>query len=172
MFKFDKIDMKSIFEGVDEDEEDDSEIDIEKDPLDLFKDGDDDDDDYDADDDDIAALETLIESESEAISDYTRALNETKSPNVRRVYEDILAEEGKHLQQLLYLKGKLTGDNYTPKDPSAKSETDSLFDDDDEDDSNDEITGDDDSLFEDDDKENDKLDTTEEDEEDPLDSLS
>lgn len=70
----------------------------------------------------IEILESLIDSEVDAISDYTKALNETKNKFARKLYTEIINDESKHLSQLKYLKSMGTDSDYVPKDQEANDE--------------------------------------------------
>lgn len=70
----------------------------------------------------IEILESLIDSEVDAISDYTKALNETKNKFARKLYTEIISDESKHLSQLKYLKSMGTDSDYIPKDKDANDE--------------------------------------------------
>lgn len=70
----------------------------------------------------VEIIDSLIESEVDAISDYTKALNETKNKYARKLYTEILDDESKHVSQLKYLKAMGTDDDYVPKNDEAKEE--------------------------------------------------
>lgn len=70
----------------------------------------------------IEILEALIDSEVDAISDYTKALNETNNKYARKLYTEIISDESKHLSQLKYLKSMGTDSDYIPKDKDANDE--------------------------------------------------
>ena len=67
-------------------------------------------------------LDDLIESETDAISDYSKALNETKNKHARALLTEILNDESRHLTQLSYLKSMGTDGEYVPKDKEATDE--------------------------------------------------
>lgn len=70
----------------------------------------------------VEIMDSLIESETDAISDYSKALNETKNKYVRKLLTEILTDESKHLAQLKYLKSLGTDSDYIPKDKEAIDE--------------------------------------------------
>lgn len=67
-------------------------------------------------------LTGLIDSETDAITDYSGALNETKNKYARKLYTEILSDEAKHLAQLRYLKSMADDSGYVPKDQEAIQE--------------------------------------------------
>lgn len=113
-----------------EDEDDDkSEDPPEVDPGDdsiLNDAGSDEDDNGEFTEEENEIIDGLIESETDGISDYSKALNETNDPTARKLYTEILSDESKHLAQLKYLKAKKNGEDYVPKDTEAKDELDAL----------------------------------------------
>lgn len=70
----------------------------------------------------VAILDDMIDSETDAISDYSRGLTEAKNKYVRKLLTEILTDESKHLAQLKYLKSLGTDDDYVPKDQEAIDE--------------------------------------------------
>jgi len=89
------------------------------------------DDDFDNNNDfnqnDIDIIESLLKSENDAYSDYTNAISECQDDRILKVLEDIRTEELKHLQQLEYLKSKITGKKYDAVSLKIKDETDELI---------------------------------------------
>ena len=92
-----------------EDEEDDSILDAISEKVKLSK-------------AEVEILDSLIESEVDAVSDYSKALNETKNRFARKLYTEIISDESKHLSQLKYLKAMGTDSDYIPKDKEANDE--------------------------------------------------
>lgn len=70
----------------------------------------------------IEIVDSLIESEVDAVADYSKALNETKNKFARKLYTEIISDESKHLSQLKYLKSMGTDSDYVPKDKEANDE--------------------------------------------------
>ena len=70
----------------------------------------------------LEVIEALIESEVDAVSDYSKALNETTNKYARKLYTEIISDESKHLSQLKYLKSMGTDSDYVPKDKEANDE--------------------------------------------------
>lgn len=76
----------------------------------------------------VSRLNQLINSEMSAVSEYFNAAKESKEPNLMRLYSDIGDEERFHLEQLLYAKSMVTGEEYEPQDPKVKKEYKELLD--------------------------------------------
>lgn len=81
-------------------------------------------------DSEVEILNNLIDSETDAISDYSKGLNETQNEYVRKLLTEILDDESKHLSQLKYLKSMGTDQDYVPKDDQAVDEISEIFSDD------------------------------------------
>ena len=76
----------------------------------------------------VNRLNQLINSEMSAVSEYFNAAKESKEPNLMRLFSDIGDEERFHLEQLLYAKSMVTGEEYEPQDPKVKKEYKELLD--------------------------------------------
>ncbi len=76
----------------------------------------------------VERINKLINSEMSAVSEYFNAAKESKEPNLMRLYSDIGDEERFHLEQLLYAKSMVTGEEYEPQDPKVKKEYKELLD--------------------------------------------
>lgn len=70
----------------------------------------------------LELIDGLIEDEMDAISAYSKSLNEVKSTHARKLFTEILNDETKHLAQLKYLRNMSTGDDYIPKNDDANEE--------------------------------------------------
>ena len=70
----------------------------------------------------IESLNKLIASEADAISDYFEAGKATRVPVLSKLYADIGEEERFHLEQLIYAKSTITGEEYEPRDPKVREE--------------------------------------------------
>ena len=75
----------------------------------------------------LSALNKLISSESSAISEYFEAAKNTRKVVLSRLFTDIGDEERYHLEQLIYAKSELTGEEYKPSDPAIKREYEELL---------------------------------------------
>lgn len=78
-------------------------------------------------DTEVEILNNLIDSETDAISDYSKGLSETQNEYVRKLLTEILDDESKHLSQLKYLKSMGTDQDYVPKDDEAIDEISSIL---------------------------------------------
>ena len=76
----------------------------------------------------VERLNKLINSEMSAVSEYFNAAKESKEPNLMRLFSDIGDEERFHLEQLIYAKSTITGEEYEPQDPKVKKEYQELID--------------------------------------------
>lgn len=75
----------------------------------------------------VTILMKLMASEADAMNEYMDGAKETNVDVLRRLYADIANEERFHMEQLLFAKCELTGEQYQPKDPEVKSEYEELL---------------------------------------------
>lgn len=146
-FNFDDLYMESDDDKKDSDEEKDNDNDDEDDDLDTTIDEIEksskkhDNDDFDLssfgtddsdvqneyDKDEIDLLNNLIAAENDAMNDYFEAGKNTNMEVLRRLYADIGSEERFHVEQLIYAKCTITGEQYKPRDPKVKKEYEELL---------------------------------------------
>ena len=75
----------------------------------------------------VETLNNLIAAENDAMNDYFEATKSTKDPTLSKLYSDIGSEERFHVEQLLYAKSLITGEKYVPRDPEVKKEYEELI---------------------------------------------
>ena len=75
----------------------------------------------------VETLNILIAAENDAMNDYFEATKSTKDPTLSKLYSDIGSEERFHAEQLLYAKSLITGEKYVPRDPEVKKEYEELI---------------------------------------------
>lgn len=74
----------------------------------------------------IKMINDMIADESYAITRYFDAAKNTNIDINRRLYSDIGAEESFHLEQLLFAKAEMTGEEYEPRQKDVKKEYEEL----------------------------------------------
>ena len=115
---------ESAIDDVDIDDDSKEEDDTDIDDIDI---GSDSKENNEYSEEELSALNKLISSESSAISEYFEAAKNTRKVVLSRLFTDIGDEERYHLEQLIYAKSELTGEEYKPSDPSIKREYEELL---------------------------------------------
>jgi len=115
---------ESAIDDVDVDDESKEEDDTDIDDIDI---GSDSKENNEYSEEELSALNKLISSESSAISEYFEAAKNTRKVVLSRLFTDIGDEERYHLEQLIYAKSELTGEEYKPSDPAIKREYEELL---------------------------------------------
>ena len=75
----------------------------------------------------VETLNALIASEAAALSEYADAAKTSNVDVLRRLYSDISDEERFHMEQLIFAKSELTGEEYIPRDKDVKKEYEELL---------------------------------------------
>lgn len=115
---------ESAIDDVDIDDDSKEEDDTDIDDIDI---GSDSKENNEYSEEELSALNKLISSESSAISEYFEAAKNTRKVVLSRLFTDIGDEERYHLEQLIYAKSELTGEEYKPSDPAIKREYEELL---------------------------------------------
>lgn len=74
------------------------------------------------DENEVKTLNELIADENHAVGQYFEGAKNSKVPLLMRLYSDIGSEERFHVEQLMYAKSELTGEEYVPQDPRVADE--------------------------------------------------
>ena len=118
----------SMPEDDNSDESNDSDMDMNDDPMKTFgQHGGDDLPNNQYDPAEIAKVMEFVADEAKALSDYMEAAKTTKTDILQRLYSDIADEERYHLEQLLFAKAEITGEEYKPRDPDIRKEYEELL---------------------------------------------
>jgi hypothetical protein len=75
----------------------------------------------------VETLNALIASEAAAMSEYMDAAKTSHVDVLQRLYSDIGDEERFHMEQLIFAKSELTGEEYIPRDKDVKKEYEELL---------------------------------------------
>ena len=75
----------------------------------------------------VAKVMEFVADEAKALSDYLEAAKTSKVDILQRLYSDIADEERYHMEQLLFAKSEITGEEYKPKDPDIRKEYEELL---------------------------------------------
>lgn len=75
----------------------------------------------------IAKVMEFVADEAKSLSDYLEAAKTTKTDILQRLYSDIADEERYHMEQLLFAKAEITGEEYKPHDPDIRKEYEELL---------------------------------------------
>lgn len=75
----------------------------------------------------VETLNALIASEAAALSEYMDAAKTSHVDVLQRLYSDIGDEERFHMEQLIFAKSELTGEEYIPRDKDVKKEYEELL---------------------------------------------
>jgi hypothetical protein len=75
----------------------------------------------------IAKVMEFVADEAKSLSDYLEAAKTSKVDILQRLYSDIADEERYHMEQLLFAKAEITGEEYKPHDPDIRKEYEELL---------------------------------------------
>lgn len=75
----------------------------------------------------IAKLMEFVADEADTLSKYMEAAKTSKIDSLQRLYADIGDEERYHMEQLLFAKAEITGEEYKPHDPDIRKEYEELI---------------------------------------------
>jgi rubrerythrin len=75
----------------------------------------------------IAKVMEFVADEAKSLSDYLEAAKTSKVDILQRLYSDIADEERYHMEQLLFAKAEITGEEYKPRDPDIRKEYEELL---------------------------------------------
>ena len=75
----------------------------------------------------VAKVMEFVADEAKALSDYLEAAKTSKVDILQRLYSDIADEERYHMEQLLFAKAEITGEEYKPRDPDIRKEYEELL---------------------------------------------
>ena len=75
----------------------------------------------------VAKIMEFVAAEAKSLSDYIEASKTSKMDVLQRLYSDIADEERYHLEQLLFAKAEITGEEYKPQDPDIRKEYEELL---------------------------------------------
>lgn len=75
----------------------------------------------------IARVMEFVADEAKSLSDYVEAAKTSKVDILQRLYSDIADEERYHMEQLLFAKAEITGEEYKPRDPDIRKEYEELI---------------------------------------------
>ena len=75
----------------------------------------------------IAKVMEFVSDEAKSLSDYIEAAKTSKVDILQRLYSDIADEERYHMEQLLFAKAEITGEEYKPHDPDIRKEYEELL---------------------------------------------
>ena len=75
----------------------------------------------------VAKVMEFVADEAKSLSDYMEAAKTSKVDILQRLYSDIADEERYHMEQLLFAKAEITGEEYKPKDPDIRKEYEELI---------------------------------------------
>jgi rubrerythrin len=75
----------------------------------------------------VAKIMQFVSDEAKALSDYVEAAKTSKVDILQRLYSDIADEERYHMEQLLFAKAEITGEEYKPHDPDIRKEYEELL---------------------------------------------
>ena len=75
----------------------------------------------------IAKIMEFVADEAQSLSAYIEASKTSKLDVLQRLYSDIADEERYHMEQLLFAKSEICGEEYKPHDPDIRKEYEELI---------------------------------------------